>query len=244
MSVFDQSVVTSQTRASVICKICSIIRCLELFDAMYCGRRALLFVRNLRGWESEQVPLNHRYTPKLWILFLCLYLVCYVSAVFITTTVVTTAFTPLLFSDSGFLAYSMWYCWVVAISRFMDWATNWTSEEFLFYSWQGLVINLFSRASGWAVGPSQPSVQCIPGAHSVGLSGQGVKLTANMSSANSENEWHDTFILPFSFMVCVWGWLYSSAFLEVIEQRAWMCQKCYALWTLLSFFATFWLTSH
>lgn len=47
MSVFDQSVVTSQTRASVICKICSIIRCLELCDAMYCGRRALLFVRNL-----------------------------------------------------------------------------------------------------------------------------------------------------------------------------------------------------
>jgi hypothetical protein len=34
---------------------------------------------------------------------------------------------------------------------------------------------------------------------------------------------------------CVGGWLYSTVFSEVIEQRMWMCQKWYALWTLLSF---------
>jgi hypothetical protein len=81
---------------------CIVVDCLKQCDAMYCGRRALLLVRNLlppspvRMRESEQVPLNHWYTPKLWILILCPCLVCCVSALFITTTVITIAFTTAL----------------------------------------------------------------------------------------------------------------------------------------------------
>jgi hypothetical protein len=49
------------------------------------------------------------------------------------------------------------------------WATGWTIGVLGFNSWQGLGIFLFTTACRVALGPTQPPIQWVPGALSLGV---------------------------------------------------------------------------
>jgi hypothetical protein len=55
------------------------------------------------------------------------------------------------------------------LSRYSDWATGWTIGVIGFDSQRGLGIFLFTTASRPAVGPTQPSIQWVPGTLSLGV---------------------------------------------------------------------------
>jgi hypothetical protein len=54
------------------------------------------------------------------------------------------------------------------------WATGWMSEVLGFDSWRGLGIFLFTIVSRTALEPTQPPIQWIPGALSLGVKRQGL----------------------------------------------------------------------
>jgi hypothetical protein len=61
----------------------------------------------------------------------------------------------------------------VVAQSVQSWATGWTIGVLGFDSRQGLAIFLFSAASRTALGPTQPPIQWVPGAFSLGVERQG-----------------------------------------------------------------------
>jgi hypothetical protein len=64
-----------------------------------------------------------------------------------------------------------------------------------------LGIFLFTTASRTALGPTQPPIQWVPGALSLGVKRPGVKLTTHLHLVpRSKNEWSYTSTPPYAFM--------------------------------------------
>jgi len=66
---------------------------------------------------------------------------------------------------------------------FMCWAMDWTIRVLGFDSWQGLGICLFTTASRTDLGSTQPPIQWVPGALSLGVKWPGCE--GDHSSASS-----------------------------------------------------------
>jgi hypothetical protein len=70
-----------------------------------------------------------------------------------------------------------------------------------FYSLQGLGIFLFTSASRPALGPTQPPIQWVPGALSLGVKGTGREDNhLHPSRAEVKNAWSYTSVSPYVFM--------------------------------------------
>jgi hypothetical protein len=80
------------------------------------------------------------------------------------------------------------------------WATGWLIK--LFESLQGLGIFLFTTASRLTLGPTQPSIQEVPGAVSLGVKRPGHEADHSPpSSAEVKNVWSYTSTSQYAFMV-------------------------------------------
>jgi hypothetical protein len=76
-----------------------------------------------------------------------------------------------------------------------------------FDSRQGLRIFLFTTASRTALAPTQPPIQWVLGALSLGESGRGVKLTTHLHLVpRSKNAWSYTSAPPIRFRGVVLSW--------------------------------------
>jgi hypothetical protein len=81
------------------------------------------------------------------------------------------------------------------------WATGWTIGVLGFDSWQGLGIFLFTTASETAVGPTQPPIQWVPGALSLGVKWPRREADHSaLSSADVNNAWSYTSTPQYVFM--------------------------------------------
>jgi hypothetical protein len=70
-----------------------------------------------------------------------------------------------------------------------------------FDSWQGLGILLFTTTSRMALGPTQPPIQWVPGALSLGIKQPGHEANHSPpSSAEVENAWSHTSTPQYVFM--------------------------------------------
>jgi hypothetical protein len=77
----------------------------------------------------------------------------------------------------------------MAINRYSDYTTGWTSEEWGFDSRQGQEIFQFSITSRPALGPTQPSTQWLPGSVSMGIKPPGHEAYhPPSSSAEDKND--------------------------------------------------------
>jgi hypothetical protein len=74
---------------------------------------------------------------------------------------------------------------------------DWTIRVLGFNSRQGLGIFLFTTASRTAVGSTQPSIQWVPGALSLGVKRPESEADhLSLSSAEVKNAWSYTFTFP------------------------------------------------
>jgi hypothetical protein len=70
-------------------------------------------------------------------------------------------------------------------------------DDWVFESWQGLGIFLFNTTSRPALGPTQPPIQCVPGALSLGVKQQGREADHSPpSGAEVKIVWSYTSSLP------------------------------------------------
>jgi hypothetical protein len=77
------------------------------------------------------------------------------------------------------------------------WATGWTIGVLVFDSRRGLGIFLFTTVSRTALGPTQPPIQGVPGAPSVGVKWPECEADHSpTSSAKIKNEWSYTSTPP------------------------------------------------
>jgi hypothetical protein len=76
------------------------------------------------------------------------------------------------------------------------WATGWTIGVLGFDSRRGLGFFLFSTASRTALGPTQPPIQWVPGALSLGVKRPGRKADHSPPSAEVKNAWSYTSTPP------------------------------------------------
>jgi hypothetical protein len=77
------------------------------------------------------------------------------------------------------------------------WATGWTIGVLEFDSRRGLGIFLFTTASRTALGPTQPPIQWVPGALSLGVKRPGREADhSSPSSAEVKNSWSYTSTHP------------------------------------------------
>jgi hypothetical protein len=69
------------------------------------------------------------------------------------------------------------------------WATGWMIGALGFDSWRGLGIFLFTTASRMALGPTQPPIQWVPGAPSLGVKRPGREADHSSPSSAEIKEW-------------------------------------------------------
>jgi hypothetical protein len=84
-----------------------------------------------------------------------------------------------------------------AIPVLTRWATGWTIGVLGFDFRRGLGIFHFTTASRTALGPTQPPIQWVPGALSLGVKRQAREADHSLpSSAEVKNAWSNTSIPP------------------------------------------------
>jgi hypothetical protein len=89
----------------------------------------------------------------------------------------------------------------VIAQSIQHWATGWTIGVIEFDSRRGLGIFLFFTASRTALGPTQPPIQWVPGALSLGVKRPGREADHSPpSSAEVKNAWSYTSTPPYAFM--------------------------------------------
>jgi hypothetical protein len=74
------------------------------------------------------------------------------------------------------------------------WATGWTIEVLGFDSRRGLVIFLFNTASRTALEPTQPPIQWVPGALSLGVKQADREADHSPPSSAEVKEWVELYI--------------------------------------------------
>jgi hypothetical protein len=80
------------------------------------------------------------------------------------------------------------------------WAAGWTIKVLGFDSRRGLGIFLFTTAYRTALGPTQPPIQWVPAAFSLGVKRPGREADHSASSsAEVKNAWTYTFTPPIRF---------------------------------------------
>ena len=85
------------------------------------------------------------------------------------------------------------------ISRYSNHDTAWKTEEERFYIPDSYKKMFFSKASGPALQPSQPSIQLIPVALSSGVKWPGNEVERLPASVQVRNDWSYTFAIPYGF---------------------------------------------
>jgi hypothetical protein len=95
--------------------------------------------------------------------------------------------------------------WCYFVKHFIDnviwWAADWTIGVLGIYSRWGLEIFLFITASRTALGPTQPPIQWVPGALSLGVKRPGREADHSPpSSAEVKNAWSYTSTPKYVFM--------------------------------------------
>jgi hypothetical protein len=75
----------------------------------------------------------------------------------------------------------------VIVQSVQRWATDWTIRVLRFDSRRGLEIFLFTTASRTALGPTQPPIQWVPGALSLGIKRPGSEAPHSPPSSQTMN---------------------------------------------------------
>jgi hypothetical protein len=76
----------------------------------------------------------------------------------------------------------------VMVQSVQHWAIGWTIGVLGFDFWQGLGIFLFTTASRIALGPTQPPIQWVPGALSLGVKQPGSEADYSLPSSAKVKE--------------------------------------------------------
>jgi hypothetical protein len=127
----------------------------------------------------------------------------------------------------GLTVVSMMHTAIVIAQSVQRWATGWTIEVLGFDSRRGLGIFLFTTASRTALEPTQPPIQWVPGALSLGVKRPGREADHSPISSAEVKEWMELYLhspnIPswrgsqlmhrnnFTFT------FYTSDFLEIVE---------------------------
>jgi hypothetical protein len=88
------------------------------------------------------------------------------------------------------------YSWAVIAQSVQRWATGWMIGVLGFDSQRGLGIFLFTTASRTALGPTQPPIQCIPGALSLGIKRPGREADHSPPFSVEVKEWVELYLHP------------------------------------------------
>jgi hypothetical protein len=88
----------------------------------------------------------------------------------------------------------------IVVTTYTDWATGWTIRVLGFDSRRGLGIFLFITASRTALRPTQPPIQWVPGALSLGVKWPGREADHSNVVPMSKNVWSYTSTSQYVFM--------------------------------------------